>query len=381
MSAIPLRRSASGASRAIEAGAVAFRRATPADDATLRRLLRDNVMDGWVRLSLEREPAYFAAEGLTGESVTVLAEQRDAPHATVGMYTCSLVPVHYAGVATRACYLGGLRVNPGFRRRIRILRSGFESICRVVPEAAAVPVWFTSIAADNAAARRVLEAGLPGMPVYTPVGELETLALATRLGRARGLLRPAQAGDIPAMVELYNRHARQYQYSPVLSRDWLLALDGSRGLALSDFLVATDGPRVTAMVALWDQRRFKQTVARGYRFPLNLLRPAYNAFSALSGAVALPPVGKPLEQIYLAFAAFQDANAAPAMIGEALGWAHQRGARAGVIGLSSANPLLVQVKHRFRAHAYRTCIEAVTWPDQAEGAFSDLPPQPEVAIL
>ena len=381
MSAIPLHRPAGGASRAIEAGAVAFRHATPADDAMLRRLLRDNVMDSWVRLTLEREPAYFAAEGLMGEGVTVLAEQRDAPHGTVGMYTCNALAVHDGGVPARACYLGGLRVNPAFRRRIRILRSGFESIRRVVPEAAALPLWFTSIAAQNTEARRVLEARLPGMPLYTPRGEMETLALSTRQGRERGLLRPAQSADIPAMVALFNRHARAYQYSAVLSEDWLRGLDGRHGLSLGDFLLAGDGGQLSALVALWDQRCIKQTVARGYRFPLNLLRGGYNVFSALADGIALPPAGQPLEQIYLAFAAFADADAAPAVIGEALQHARARGAAAGVIGLSAANPVLGMLRRAFRVHAYRTCIEAVAWPDQDQGAHGALPPQPEVAIL
>jgi hypothetical protein len=219
------------------------------------------------------------------------------------------------------------------------------------------------------------------MPVYTCAGELETLALSTGQGRSRGLLRPAGVADIPAMVEAFNQSARRYQYSAVLSAPWLRGLDGSRGLALGDFLLATEGGRVTSMVALWDQRRIKQTVARGYRFPLGLVRVGYNVLSAASGGVALPPAGKPLEQIYLAFAAFASIDAAPAVIGEALARARERGAAAGVIGLAGASPLVAVIKGRFRTYSYRSCIETVSWGTEPAAAAAALPAQPEVAIL
>ena len=40
--------------------AIDCRVAGAADDADLRRLLRENAMGGWVSVSLEREPRYFA---------------------------------------------------------------------------------------------------------------------------------------------------------------------------------------------------------------------------------------------------------------------------------------------------------------------------------
>ncbi|HEV2844082.1 MAG TPA: hypothetical protein VG477_04480 [Thermoanaerobaculia bacterium] len=41
--------------------------ATPEDDPELRRLLRDNPMDGEIRVSLEREPNAFLAAAVEGE--------------------------------------------------------------------------------------------------------------------------------------------------------------------------------------------------------------------------------------------------------------------------------------------------------------------------
>jgi len=52
----------------------AFRLATAVDDDRLRRLLRDNGMPGWVEMSIEREPSYFAGHDWFGRDRAVLAD-------------------------------------------------------------------------------------------------------------------------------------------------------------------------------------------------------------------------------------------------------------------------------------------------------------------
>jgi hypothetical protein len=300
----------------------------------------------------------------------------------VGAYSFQLLPVHVNGVAQRAGYLAGLRVNWPYRHRLRILRNGYASI-RALAGPDAVPLWFTSVASDNAPARRLLEAGLAGMPVYRPVGELHTLAMATCRGRARGLLRRAQRRDAAALAEFFNRRATAYQFSPVLTEDWLLSLSGHNGLRLDDFWLLWDGQRLRGCLAIWDQREFKQAVARGYRFPLNALRSSYDLWAALTRRVQLPRPGQKLEQVFLPFVAFDEGvgGAAPDAVGEGLALARDKDARAGVLGLSSENPLAAALKDAFNAHVYRTCIETVGWQDAPGTALDGRPPQPEVALL
>ena len=56
---------------------LSFAPARPEDDAILRQLLRDNPMDGWVRLGLEREPGYQAGAPAEGRWSLLLSS--DAP--------------------------------------------------------------------------------------------------------------------------------------------------------------------------------------------------------------------------------------------------------------------------------------------------------------
>lgn len=365
------------------AGDLRYRVATPDDDETLRRLLRDNDMASWVRLSLEREPSYFAGASLMGPSTTVIAEEAQGAGRPVGTYTHALLPAHLNGQRGELGYLGGLRVDPAFRQRLRVLRHGFESIPALVDGLGAQPVLFTSIARDNRAARRVLEANLAGMPVYTPVGDLETLAISTRRGRRSGRLRRATTADVPALATFHNCRASEYQFAPLLTESWLMGLSGAQGLQLDDFWLLDDGGELRACFALWDQRMFKQTVVRGYRFPLDRLRPAVNLWLSFRERLPLPPAGQRLESVFIAFAAFDgtDEQMTIEVMRHALHEARRRGAAAGVIGVSPNNPLRKLLRRHFAPAVYHTCVETVALSGNEAMELDGRPPQPEVAVL
>ncbi len=367
----------------IEYTDIRFRHARADDDHRLRGLLRDNQLDAWVRLSFEREPSYFAGEALMGEACTVIAEGRDGGDPAMGMYNCAFLPVYVDGRAETVGYLGGLRIAPAYRRRIRYVRHGYDSIRRLAPGHATLPYWMTSIAVDNRAARRLLEAGLGFLPRYRPVGRMRTFAIAARKAGSQDLLQPVSVADVDELVAFHAAQARAFEFAPVLDKAWLLALDGRHGLSLQDFFIWRADGRIQACVALWDQRAFKQTVVRGYRQPLDRLRRVYNALARVGGWPDLPAAGHRIEQLYLAFLAIDGERLAqlPSIIRHALHLAAGRGARVAVLGLNLDNPLSAMVQRHFRAWRYDTCIEAVFWPGQ-DGEASPLGlVQPEVAVL
>jgi len=368
-----------------QAGNILYKRATPTDDSALQSVLRQNPIEGWVRLSMQRAPTYFAGENLMGQSVPVLACDQAANGQALGMYDCAFPPVWINGAAEHAGYLGGLRVNPDYRRRPAILKNGFASIPILLQdETAEIPVWFTSIADDNRVARRVLEAGLNGMPRYQRAGELETLVISTRQARPGSLLRQATPADITRLVELHGSYAARYQFAPRLSENWLCGLCGTNGLRLEDFWLLEERGRVVACVALWDQRAFKQTVIHGYRFPLNYLRGALNLAAAIGGRPALPPAGACLKSIFLSFFACTptvSGNTIVAMIREVLWLIKRRQCGLGLIGLSTQNPLLSGLRSSLRSIVYRTCIEQVTLHGAQTFTLDQRPPQPEIAVL
>jgi len=338
-----------------------FRIATEADDGLLRSLLRHNAMPTWVDMAVEREPSFFAGKNLFGRDWAVIAEDGGN---VVGMYTAAVVPVHVDGRPEQLGYLGGLRVNPSYRRRIRYLREGYASVERMAPSA--VPWWFTVVASGNTAARRLLEAGVKGLPEYRLQGEYLTFAIPTSRGRRHGLWRRATDDDVPRIVAFHNAQAARFQCSPVLDEELV------RAIGVERFFLHAHG-----VAALWDQRAFKQVVARRYRAPIGALRPLYNAWARAARRIPLPREGGALEQTFLAFLALDDAALpeARALLEDLLSHCTTPSA---VIGLHAAHPLVPTIE-RFKALRYPTRVYAVTFDGTVPP--NGRPAQPEAALL
>lgn len=353
-----------------------FRIATGADDGTLRSLLRHNAMPTWVDMAVEREPSFFAGKNIFGRDWAVIAEDGGN---VVGMYTASVVPVHVDGRPEQLGYLGGLRVNPSYRRRIRYLREGYASVERMAPSA--VPWWFTVVASGNTAARRLLEAGVKGLPEYRLQGEYLTFAIPTSRGRRHGLWRRAEDADVPRIVEFHNAQAARFQCSPVLDEELV------RGIGMERFYIhhvragcpaeAGGTPAFRGVAALWDQRAFKQVVARRYRAPIGALRPLYNAWARAARRIPLPDEGGALEQTFLAFLALDDAALpeARALLEDLLSHCTTPAAS---LGLHAVHPLVPTIE-RFKALRYPTRVYAVSFDGTVPP--NGRPAQPEAALL
>ncbi len=365
-----------------------YRIATPADDATLRSILRQSPMASWVTLSTEHEPSYFASSDLFGQRKTIISHKSDSAGATVGMCSYTELSAHINGSRSAACYLGELRVLPEFRHKPAVVKNGFRSVEKFAGTLTDKAYWFTSIASENIVARRFLEANLKGMPIYCPVGELVTMALSTRTAGQSVEMFPAVEEDVPALVAFYNRQARQYQYSPVLSENWLLNLNRGSGLRLKDFYLLKVQGSIRACFAIWDQRQFKQAVVHGYRFPLNIMRLPYNLFSRLTGRVGLPGIGDCINYVFIAFLAVSKGMQSEycRIITTALKLARLARAEIAMLGLSTNNPNL-NLLDSFHKQTYRSQVESVSWPDQYStrgrpGLFSEQAViQPEIALL
>jgi len=363
-----------------QSGDITYRKARPEDDEALQAMLRENEMESWIRLSMESEPSYFSSTDTFGQTTTILGGKSSG--APVGVCSFDRMPVFINGKPELTGYLGKLRVAAEYRNRIRIIRGGFQVVRLLNTGSERLGYWFTSIAKENMAARRLLEARLRGMPLYRQRGELTTFAISSRAGRPRGILQPAQRHDIAELVNFYNRYARRFQYAPVLTESWLRQLNGAKGLALQDFRIVKEGGNIHACLALWDQRKIRQTVVRGYRFPLNLLRAPYNLLARCSRRIVLPPPGEKLNHIFVAFMAIDNQwqKYAAAIMDNALHEIKARNADIGLVGLSPMNPLSKSFED-YHKETYQTCIESVSWPGEDEPAIDPAPTQPEIAIL
>ena len=338
-----------------------FRVASPADDEIVRAMLRETAMPSWPAARPRRAgappaggtparlQADIAIERLRFEpnEWAVIAEENED---VVGIYTASVLDAHVDGKTSRLGYLGGLRVRPEHRRRIRHLRDGYASVPQLARER--VPWWFTTIGAENAVARRLLEAGVRGLPAYHFRGEYVTFALPASRGRRRGIWRRG------ADVALHNELAARFQCSPVLSEEVVENV--------GNFFVCDGG-----VAALWDQRAFKRIVARRYRWP-SLIAP-YNVFAKLARRVPLPQEGQALDHTFIAF--FAMAEPSVEAIEDLLSHCATPVA---TIGMHAANPLR-RVIEKFKPMSTRSRVYAVSF----EGSVppNGGPAQPEAALL
>src|SRR5687768_4311495 len=140
-----------------------FAVARRADETAIRRLLRENPMRGAVSVGFQREPDYFRGTDLAGaedQTIVAFSEER-----LVCMGRCTTRECWVNGAVRRVRYLAELRLDAAARGRFGILRDGygfFHMLQRDEP----LDLYFTSIAADNDRARRLLENGARGLPPY-----------------------------------------------------------------------------------------------------------------------------------------------------------------------------------------------------------------------
>lgn len=262
------------------------------EDSELRGLLRTPGMSTWVDMTLEREPSFFAGSGTWGQEYPVVARHRGE---LVGMFTCTRQNLYFNGQPTPVTYLGGLRIPPAWRHRISVLKGGFASIPRWVPPS---PVSITSIARDNQVARRLLEAGVPGLPVYRPLAPFSTLAVASSRGRPGGQWNPLRPEDVAELLEFHRLHNQGIQFAPVLDEEMV------ERVGPGNFRVWRERGRLQACVALWNQQSVRQLVGRRYAPWVRRLRHLYNWLGQCLGWVPLPPEGGQLDQTFLAFSTF-----------------------------------------------------------------------------
>ena len=375
-----------------DADRFAYRLARPADDAGVRRLLRENPFEGAIRLSLECEPNAMAAAVIYGRVHQMLVAEDRRTGAIVATACRAERDLFVNGRAQRLGYLGQLRVDARVRRQRRLLADGF-AFCRTLHDDARVPAYLVSIVEDNWPARRLLSSGrIPNQPAFTPLEPLVTFALPAARGifsgaplLARGGIERGRAELRVEIGECLQRYGARHQMSPVWTAGDLASPAYTPGLSVDDFLVMRRGGRVTACAACWDQRAIKQAVVRGYSPAFTRGRILMNLAGPLTGAPYLPRVGSPLSFAFLSHLAADEehADGFVHLVDAALATARQKGVQYLVLGLAARHPLAAVIARRFRHRRYVSQLYLAHWPD-GDGFVRWLDgrvPHPEVAVL
>jgi hypothetical protein len=347
-------------------------RASPADDADLRALLRGNPMGGWISIAMAREPSFFAPL-IAGEDHQAIIARDTATGNAIGMCARTVRQAYVGGEAQPLGYIGELRIAASHRHRFHIVRQGFETLRAELHEPERTPYYLTAIVDDNATARRLLEANLPGKPVYRPLAACTTLALRTRSGAVDPAAH-ARPDEIAAVADCLARNHRRYLFAPVWSADDLRHAPERGGPGIGDFLVHRRAGSIAGCLALWDQTRVRQAIVHGYRAPIAKLRPWLNLLGGLTGLPTLPPQGTALRQVYLSFPAIdgEDPAILCALVQAGLREARRRGFDLALLTLAAENPMLPALRQAFRARDYAGRLYLVHWPE-GRAAVEDLP--------
>jgi hypothetical protein len=358
---------------------VEFGVASQADDAEIRRLLRENPMSGKISVSLEREPDYFADADLPGERKQTIIARQGGRVVCVG--SCCIRRRFVNGKPRDVGYLGGLRLDATVSGRFDILRGGYEFFRQMQAEAPA-DFYFTSIASDNERARRVLERGLPGMPSYEFIGEFVSALIPT----PRTNTKPSAAFALPAteLAEFINGENQMRQFAPCWTAKELQALE-QLGLQRSDFFMLHEAGKNPSCGAIWDQRCFKQTVIRDYEPWLKCARVVLNALGQITNRPQLPATGETLSHAFACHLVAQPESEALLirLIRRLLEMAAQRRIQLLTVGLAVNDARLNTVRRHFRCREYRSRIYIVRWPGIG-GESRELDGRvlaPEVALL
>jgi hypothetical protein len=343
-------------------GEIIFAPALPADEAEIRRLLRENPIGGAYPISLEREPHGFGGPDLAGESTCFILARETAEGRAIGLCERVVRRAYVDGEERLLPYLGALRIATSHRRRIAILKGGFAALRDHAERPDECRFALTSITTDNALARRVLTADLGGLPTYHPLNSYATLVVRTRRSGAGLGISLAHSEELPEIATFLDQQLRPRQLAPCWS-----AADLGR-LAGVQFLVARQAGQIVGCISIWDQSTSRQAVVRGYPKIVRRLRPAINLAGPLLGTVQLPPVGTALSQAYLSHLAVRDddARVMVALVKAALDVAARGGLAAAIIGMPASHVWRAHLNRQYRTFEYLTQLYLVHWPEDAE---------------
>lgn len=364
--------------------------ATQEDDPEMRQLLRENPLPGRLQVTFEREPDFFIGAAVEGPyNQTIIARDRELGH-IVGMVSRSIREVYCNGRPDTLGYYSQMRIAAGYRS----WRRAMSIVGRKLQEFhqdGRTSRYLNSVVADNIPARRLLTAGIPGLPRLHEYARFHTLAIlapSTRkqlpLPDGTTLVRGA-ASHIPELLDCLRRNGLRYQFSPVWTEETLFHPQHTPGLSPQDFWLAFRENRMIGCLGVWDQLHFKQTVLRGYDGWLARYWRLINTCTRLIRFPQLPQPNTPVRYCFASHLAVDED--APDVFLPLFRKIHNdvitRGYRTLMLGLPEDHPFLRLVKKSYVHLDYASQFYLSNWESEASplGSLDDRLPGVEACLL
>ncbi len=327
-------------------------------------------MDGTISVSMQREPSFFGAAVVEGEShqVVVCRDQHDKRIAGFGCR--SIRTLFVDGKPERIGYLSGLRALPEYRKRGLVAR-GYAALRKLHADGQ-TRLYLTTIAEGNEQALKILTSSRAGLPSYRFAGRYFTIVIPIprRVKRitqnSSVVVRPATLSDRDRILDFWNTEGRKRDFFPLYRSNDLFGDCGLlRDLAPGDLWLAVRDDEVIGTLGGWEQQPFKQAIVERYTSYLRWSRPIYNAYASSVGRPRLPKPGSRLP--YLTAAAPVVSNNDPqvfsALLKNLLAGVVSRSSSFLTIGFHERDPLL-PIASRLQIGRYVTRIYFVDWDSE-----------------
>jgi len=343
------------------------------DDRDIRRILRENPMQGDISLTFQREPSFFNSLVVEGKQNQVVVGRQIETSRVVGFGVRSIKPCFVDGEVTDLGYLSGLRLDKEFRRSTLIPR-GYKLFSELHKDGK-TKLYLTTIVEDNILAREMLTSGRAGLPTYHDFGTYITYAVnldRLRNEKSEFEVRKASSRDLDSILEFLHKEGREKQFYPSYKQDDFSDSGLLKGIAPEDFFLAIDSGNIIGTLAQWDQRKFKQTVVDSYNGKMRIIKPVYNLVAPFLHKHRLTRESEQIPFIYAGLIATQDNN--PEVFKALLNKAHDDRLDPELsylmVGLHERDSLNIVMKD-FPNIKFKTRLYVVSWKD-GEDSFKQL---------
>lgn len=265
--------------------------ASPSDGKEILRILESSATKGSIELIYTRRPdAYDSYVKESGEARVFVSKEGER---TVGTCAEIIREVYIGGKICKSAYVCGLKKDADFEGGVGFGVRLLRDFCRED-----IDFYYCSVVADNAEARKMFEKSRRIISM-TPMTAYKTYILNPKV-RVKApehsyTFRRATEADRAGLLDFLNTEGKKRDMFPVVR-----SIEQFHGLRVEDFYILTDGDRILAAAALWNQTAYKQYVVKKYRRIMKAARMANPLLSAL-GYIKLPREDQPLDFPMLSF--------------------------------------------------------------------------------
>lgn len=265
--------------------------ASPSDGKEILRILESSAAKGSIELIYTRRPDAYASYMMeSGEARVFVSKEGER---TVGTCAEIIREVYIGGSICKAAYICGLKKDADFEGGVGFGVRLLRDFCRED-----IDFYYCSVVADNAEARGMFEKSRRIISM-TPMTAYKTYILNPKVRvkapRHSYTFRRATETDRAGLLDFLNTEGKKRDMFPVVR-----SIEQFYGLRVEDFCLLTDGDRILAAAALWNQTAYKQYVVKKYRGIMKAARMANPLLSAL-GYIRLPREDRSLDFPMLSF--------------------------------------------------------------------------------